>query len=454
MLNIYFLNFRSENKKRTRSCFLLSSIFIVILLAITISYGKKKPIIKIVKEKELALGVKYQEFIFGRMKYKNKVHMIEVDLINAKSRIDIMKAGNNMSTLAKLHNIINDFDSLTNRKVLGAVNGSFWRAYSSFPIGPTIIDGELHEIYTHKTWSSLFFDKNHKPYIDTFRIKAKLFHKNKEWEIDRINRRLDSNGINIYNHFRGDTIPFISHQSLEKKLDKALIAALEDEQNKDSTEFDFDLDRMRSEILAEERKASVEMNMPKYLLKKISGRGLNDTIVCIITNYNFGLMPISRGEYVLSIGDSLKERFSAKVGDTLKILYETNLHKDKIFTQGLSATPRLVREGKAKHEAYAEGSTGKRFINKYLPRTAIGYDKYKRKIYIVVVESSNKKKGRIGASLQQLSYIMKNVGCYDALNLDGGGSSVMVIDGKNIVSNQTPDHSRKISVGIGVTIPK
>jgi exopolysaccharide biosynthesis protein len=51
-----------------------------------------------------------------------------------------------------------------------------------------------------------------------------------------------------------------------------------------------------------------------------------------------------------------------------------------------------------------------------------------------------------------MAMIMKSLGCYDAMNLDGGGSSVMVIDGKNVMSTLRPDASRRISVGLGVRL--
>ena len=68
--------------------------------------------------------------------------------------------------------------------VLVAVNANFWRAYSNFPIGPTIIDGELVEMRTHKNWTSGFFDAHSRLFIDNFFISGKLFTtENKEFEI-------------------------------------------------------------------------------------------------------------------------------------------------------------------------------------------------------------------------------------------------------------------------------
>ena len=38
-----------------------------------------------------------------------------------------------------------------------------------------------------------------------------------------------------------------------------------------------------------------------------------------------------------------------------------------------------------------------------------------------------------GASLNQLAQIFKKLGCLEALNLDGGGSSCMLVNGKETI---------------------
>ncbi len=73
---------------------------------------------------------------------------------------------------------------------------------------------------------------------------------------------------------------------------------------------------------------------------------------------------------------------------------------------------------------------------------------------MVTVESSNRRRRTHGASLKQLAYIMKAIGCYDAMNLDGGGSTVMIIGGKNIMAPGSPQRSREISVAVAVGIKK
>jgi len=62
------------------------------------------------------------------------------------------------------------------------------------------------------------------------------------------------------------------------------------------------------------------------------------------------------------------------------------------------------------------------------PRTAMGYTR-NRKLVILVVQGRFPGEAE-GVTLQEEAEILLNLGCVEALNLDGGGSSSMVINGK------------------------
>jgi hypothetical protein len=64
------------------------------------------------------------------------------------------------------------------------------------------------------------------------------------------------------------------------------------------------------------------------------------------------------------------------------------------------------------------------------PRTAMGYTN-DNKLIILVVEGRNPDAG--GATLIQEAEILKDLGCVEALNLDGGGSSCLLINGKETI---------------------
>ncbi|MGH2565635.1 MAG: phosphodiester glycosidase family protein, partial [Ginsengibacter sp.] len=66
-------------------------------------------------------------------------------------------------------------------------------------------------------------------------------------------------------------------------------------------------------------------------------------------------------------------------------------------------------------------------INDRHPRTAIGYTN-DNKIIILVAEGRSETAS--GLTLTQEAQILKDLGCKEALNLDGGGSTCMLLNGK------------------------
>ena len=61
------------------------------------------------------------------------------------------------------------------------------------------------------------------------------------------------------------------------------------------------------------------------------------------------------------------------------------------------------------------------------PRTAIGYDATNNKLIFFVCEGRQMTDGVAGLTTAQVATILKALGCSEALNLDGGGSSCMAV---------------------------
>jgi len=97
--------------------------------------------------------------------------------------------------------------------------------------------------------------------------------------------------------------------------------------------------------------------------------------------------------------------------------------------------PVLLQNGEIKITNNEERKFGGKAINNHEPRTAIGYTK-DQKLIILVCEGRSD--SAAGLTLTQLAKIFKDLNCVEALNLDGGGSSCMLINGKetNIPSSK------------------
>ncbi|HET6769165.1 MAG TPA: phosphodiester glycosidase family protein, partial [Chitinophagaceae bacterium] len=81
-------------------------------------------------------------------------------------------------------------------------------------------------------------------------------------------------------------------------------------------------------------------------------------------------------------------------------------------------------------------------INDKHPRTAMGYTKDQKLIILVI-------QGRLpgiaeGATLNQEAKLLQELGCWEALNLDGGGSSCLLINGKETIKPSDKEGQRAV----------
>jgi hypothetical protein len=76
------------------------------------------------------------------------------------------------------------------------------------------------------------------------------------------------------------------------------------------------------------------------------------------------------------------------------------------------------------------------------PRTAMGYTK-NRKLIILVIQGRYKGVAE-GATLDEEAKILADLGCYEALNLDGGGSSCMLVNGKETIKPSDKEGQRAV----------
>jgi exopolysaccharide biosynthesis protein len=106
------------------------------------------------------------------------------------------------------------------------------------------------------------------------------------------------------------------------------------------------------------------------------------------------------------------------------------LEKWKMQT-AVGGGPVLLQNGQIAVSNNEEMKFAGKAIDDKHPRTAMGYTK-NNKLIILVIEGRNPGKAE-GATLTQEAQIFKDLGCWEALNLDGGGSSCMLVNGKETI---------------------
>lgn len=132
-------------------------------------------------------------------------------------------------------------------------------------------------------------------------------------------------------------------------------------------------------------------------------------------------MPIPQNGYVIVGPDErLAKIYKAKHID-LDIKTIPNWENVKHI---ISGGPYLVKNG----EVFVDMTEQKLgAIGGKNPRTAIGYTQDGNFIMVAV---DGREGASVGLTLKELAWFMKSIGCTNAMNLDGGGSTVMYVNGR------------------------
>ena len=128
--------------------------------------------------------------------------------------------------------------------------------------------------------------------------------------------------------------------------------------------------------------------------------------------------------------------------------FRRSKHWDVI--EALHAGPVLINDGKI-YVSVEEEVFFNTPVAGVQPRSAIGYTKNDELIMIVVDGRQVKSRG---VYLEELAIMMHDLGCIEALNLDGGGSSALLVQNKLINRPLGSGSIRKIMSAISISVDK
>jgi exopolysaccharide biosynthesis protein len=162
-------------------------------------------------------------------------------------------------------------------------------------------------------------------------------------------------------------------------------------------------------------------------------------------------MQLKTGQFTLvAHGTKMNLLSGMKPGQRLTIKLTTTGFDWEKLENAVSGGPMLVRNGEADPDAEAEGFN-KDFIVGRHPRTAIGRTAEGDLVFVAI---DGRSKMSVGATIDEEAQILKNMGCRDALNLDGGGSTCMNIFGLNMNRPSDKTGERPVANGIMFYGPK
>ncbi|MBA4198205.1 MAG: hypothetical protein C0459_11695 [Chitinophaga sp.] len=121
--------------------------------------------------------------------------------------------------------------------------------------------------------------------------------------------------------------------------------------------------------------------------------------------------------------------------------YFGSLKKWKMQT-AVGGGPVLLQNRQVKITNNEELKFAGRAIDDKHPRTCMGYTK-DGKLIVIVIQGRFPGKAE-GATLTQEAKLLQQLGCVEALNLDGGGSSCMLINGKQTITPSDKEGQRPV----------
>jgi hypothetical protein len=151
---------------------------------------------------------------------------------------------------------------------------------------------------------------------------------------------------------------------------------------------------------------------------------------------------IAKGPLAVQLASQIRE------GDPVELAFET-VPPSADLLHVIGAGPRLLQGGGVFVSSEAELFTGKYFnMNTPLsraPRSALGITRDGRLLLVVV--DGRQPELSTGLTLKETAIILRELGAYEAINLDGGGSSTLVINGQ-VVNSPSDGKERRVTTAL------
>lgn len=304
-----------------------------------------------------------------------RIFYTTTDVTNPNVEMRVAKAKNMIKATRSVSNLSKD-NSVEGAQYFTGVNGDFFDMSNGQPLGTNVLNSEIYNTTTNSNWLELSFDANEKPYLGKLTFSGNI-------------TKADGSSYNIaVNTGRGenDLIVFTPRFGSSTGTNQWGI-----------------------EILATPVESDATIALGKTVKMKVVG-----------THATAGNMAIPAGSYVLS-GHGLGNTFvsSMKDGDIVELTLNASANCQPINpVWSIGGCPAILSKGVVLE---TEDASIISHLPSKEPRTAVGYDESGTKVVMLVVDGRSEISD--GCRTKILADIMREVGCYEAMNFDGGGST-------------------------------
>jgi len=316
-----------------------------------------------------------------------RITALKIDISLPENKITTVLANDRLSLGNELVRNMSTRNTGNGHLVIGALNGDY---FGSGPYGK-LADGQIiggeYVFGGYRNRSSFGMTSDGMPVVDILNFNGELrLADESTFRILRLNRAQANNALVLYNYYTGNTT--------------------------------------RSDTLATE-----------WRLRPLEDITTNAPVQFEVTavQRHQGSMTIGPDDYVLTgtgaMADSLYTKLEVddQVHITMKVV--PSLHDElaeKQIAELMGGGPRLLTNGEhATDEFVGFEGFGQHHSGGRHPRTGVGFNEDSTIVIFAVVDG--RQHFSRGATMQEMATIMRGLGAWNAVNLDGGGSSTLVV---------------------------
>ena len=338
---------------------------------------------QIIEHRTIVPGVEF--FALQDTTVPRRVFVLKIDLTRPELRAHTVKAKNRLRGLATLSAVVHSFRQ---EKVVAAINADFFNK-TGFPVNVQVQRGEpLTEPISYPVFG---FTTSGKPFVKRLKFDGKFLTPRGDFPVGGINRQWKTDELVYFNSFFGDSV-LANPWGIS-----ILLKPLQPWKNGCRT---FLVDR-----LVHTRRLAIPANRAVLIGHRKARNWLEKHV---------------------------------KAGDRVTLKFRFPPLKEGV-RDAAGGLPQILKNGRYLEKFRKKGFTWKRH-----PRTAVGISRDEKTMIWAVVDGRQPGYS-FGMTLRELADFMKTQGAYNAINLDGGGSSTMIIENRLINRPSDAGGERRIS---------
>ncbi|MBQ8056234.1 MAG: phosphodiester glycosidase family protein, partial [Paludibacteraceae bacterium] len=343
------------------------------------------------------------------------IHVLTIDLENEYTEIETFLGKDCIAGTELVTSACNRHTQPGHDAYCG-VNGDFFNVSANYeyplgmPRGGSIQNGEVQVAPSNESWFWAFatMDVNKKPVLDYMIFNARvIISEDNVYHFNRVNQAWETCDLTLYNRFAGPvTRPYENHTGFDTMERTEVVVEL-----------------VEGEKWGLNKRTKVRV---RRIVKNIDGGepiAADETVLS-------GVREAATFLNQLTVGQELEVEMAIFRPDASQPLVEQLIGGNAMILQNGELTER---------------NTGDTYNSSPYPRSSIGASQDGRWLYLFVCDGKGAG-GSPGLTTTQVCGILKNIGAYNIVGMDGGGSAEMVVN--HAIVNKPSDGNER-SVGNG-----